>query len=406
MAGAQRLFPLLATFVLGCPSGAEGEAGDANGDAATESEGDDALGGDDTADDDDDDNDDNDDNDEDDDTADDGGTDGGTPGQAVVVDANCIDGAYVSSPPEAFGGAQEPIDDLVAGFQPANARAFLEEAMARRYPTGAAILSMGGDSTDQWLARAPATAQGVLMFAGLIVHEVGHSIDRSAPDSWYYITAAEDGSDISFTVPGMHGPLTNSQSPRYAMERSRLLADDENAKRPPTSNSTLPTSAESGTGEFGTDSMFAQIYLSGDPDDGSFQSGDQGYNMLIEELVQYTNSLATRHHFSDFASGTSSDRHALLTWLWWNERYLRKIRMERPEEHAWLLANEAWMELILTTWGRAWLYISAEVPGIEPDTAQLHELVAQPHLLEEIQVIREAYGCTDPVEQLPQYAQP
>ena len=38
---------------------------------------------------------------------------------------------------------------------------------------------------------------------------------------------------------------------------------------------------------------YANVYLDGDPDDDEFDGGDQGFNSLLEETLQYVNSLAT-----------------------------------------------------------------------------------------------------------------
>ena len=45
--------------------------------------------------------------------------------------------------------------------------------------------------------------------------------------------------------------------------------------------------------------FYASTYLGGDPNDGNFDSGDQGFGMLHEETVQYVNSLATAYAFQD-----------------------------------------------------------------------------------------------------------
>lgn len=260
-------------------------------------------------------------------------------------------------------------------------------------------------AVDQWLWSAD-SAQSVLGSLGIVVHEVGHGLDEHNPDNWYYVAAGSDGEDISFRVPGMHGKVTTSQSPMFSMERSLLLADDQNVKRPPRADAKIVTSKEFGEGDWGSDSSYAATYLTGDPSDGNFDSGDQGYNMLIEELAQYVNSLAIAYYFADHRyAGASSDRHAMLTLLWWNQRYLRKIRLEQPEQYAYLLANEAWLELVVTLWGRAWMYLRTELEGMQPDSDQLHHLVQEPVVLEEIARLRWALGCHDAEELLPEFVE-
>ena len=237
----------------------------------------------------------------------------------------------------------------------------------------------------------------------MVIHEVGHGLDKQTPENWYYVAKFKDGNDLTFTTPGMHGKKTYSNSPMFSMERSLLLADEENKKRPPAQSSKIKTSKEFGEGDFGSDKMFAETYLTGDPADDAFDSGDQGYNALMEEMNQYINSLAVAYYFKNEMNKegrelAGSDYHAVLTFLWWNERYLKKIRTEHKEQHDYLLKNKVWSEFILTLWGRAWRYLYTDVEGMEPDTKFLKELVKQEDMLSEIQIIRTACGCEDPEE--------
>ncbi len=324
-------------------------------------------------------------------------------GSVVLVDKNCIDGEYILNPKEKFLKPNEfpSIQDLVNSYSKSNYMSFIYGVLGRRYPTGKSIIEQGGgqQAVDKWL-WSKETAQSVLNNLGMAVHEIGHGIDKQSPQNWYFITLDKNNSAFSFTTPGMHGKKTTSQSPMYSMERSLLLADDQNYKRPPASSSKIFTSKEFGEGPFGCDKSYAETYLSGDPNNSSFESGDQGYNSLIEEYVQYVNSLAMAYYFKDY-NRASSDRHALYTWLWWNERYLRKIRNEHPDQYQYLLNNKVWLELILTLWGRAWLYLSTNIEGMQPDSKYLHQLVQEEVVLSEIQRIRDACNCNNPVELLP-----
>jgi hypothetical protein len=324
-------------------------------------------------------------------------------GTIVLVDKNCIDGKYILSPQEKFLKVSEfpTIQDLVNSYSKSNYMGFIYGVLGRRYPTGKSIIEQGGgqQAVDKWL-WSKETAQSVLNSLGMAVHEIGHGIDKQVPQNWYFITVDKNNSAFSFTTPGMHGKKTTSQSPMYSMERSLLLADDQNYKRPPAKSDKIFTSKEFGEGPFGCDKSYAETYLCGDPNNSSFESGDQGYNSLIEEYVQYVNSLAMAYYFIDYTRA-SSDRHALYTWLWWNERYLKKIRNEHPDQYKYLLDNKVWLELILTLWGRAWLYLSTGIEGMQPDSDYLHKLVQEEVMLSEIQKIRDACNCNNPVELLP-----
>lgn len=323
-------------------------------------------------------------------------------GKVVLVDKNCIDGEYILNPREKFLKPDQfpSIQDLIDNYNENNYMQFIYGVLDRRYPTGKSIIEQGGGkkAVDQWL-HWKNSAQQVLNSLGTVVHEIGHGIDKQNPENWYFIALGTDNTKLSFTTPGMHGKKTTSNSPMYSMERSLLLADDQNRKRPPAQSSKIKTSKEFGDGPFGCDKTYAQTYLNGDPDDSQFDSGDQGYNSLIEEVTQYINSLALAYYLQD-SKRPSSDRHAMLTWLWWNERYLRKIRTEHPKQYKYLIENQQWRELILTLWGRAWLYLNTNIPGMQPDTDYLHQLVQQKEVLTEIQLIRNACDCDNPEELL------
>ncbi len=318
----------------------------------------------------------------------------------VLVDRNCIDGEYMLTPKEQFLEVSEipSISDLISSYSEANFIEFVYGVLERRYPTGKMIIEVAGgeSSLDFWL-KDRETADEVLGDLGTAIHEVGHGITEANPENIYYLTQTPEGEIFSMTVPGMHGEMTTSSSPMYSMERSLLLADDQNAKRPPAQSSKIKTSKEFGEGPFGCDKNYAETYLSGDPTDNNFDGGDQGFNSLIDELVEYINSMAFAHYFQDQIRA-SSRRHALLGWLWWTERFLRKIRLEHVDQYDYVVENEEWRKLILTLWGRAWLYLETGYPGQQPDTDYLTELVQQEEVLTEIQTIRDKCGCDDPEE--------
>lgn len=322
----------------------------------------------------------------------------------VIVDKNCIDGQYVLNPNEQFLKVSEfpSISDLISSYTEENYMDFITGVLERRYPTGNAIIEKGGGASavDSWLFWKSSASQ-VLQSLGTVIHEIGHGIDESNSMNVYYIAKTDDGNLFDFTVPGMHGKGTVSNSPMFSMARSMLLADDQNYKRPPAQSDKIKTSIEFGEGDFGCDKSYAETYLNGHPDDNEFQGGDQGFNMLIEEFTQYVNSMAFAYYFQDqqvVYDRASSHRHAMLTYQWWLERYLRKIRLEHEEQYEYLTENEKWREFILTIWGRSWLYLNNTVAGMQPDTDYLMQLIQQEEVLAEIQNIRNMCGCDDPEE--------
>lgn len=68
--------------------------------------------------------------------------------------------------------------------------------------------------------------------------------------------------------------------------------------------------------------------------------------------------------------------------------------LERPS-HELLLGTPCWRQVILTIWGRAWLYLdlSDGISSLGIDDDALLDLVLDPVLLGEIARVRDAAGC-------------
>ncbi|MBN1984501.1 MAG: hypothetical protein JW795_23445, partial [Chitinivibrionales bacterium] len=324
----------------------------------------------------------------------------------VLVDKNCFDGRYILEPKEKFYKESEmpAINDLVSSFSASNYMAFIDGVLQRRYPTGRKIIELAGgkSAVDQWLWSKSSASQ-ILSQLSLVVHEIGHGIDKQSPENWYFIALDKEGKDFALTAPGMHAKGSVTTSPMYSMARSLLLSDTFNKLRPPAADAKIKMSKEFGNGPFGCDKDYAKTYLTGDPSDDSFDSGDQGFNSLIDEFLQYSNSLALSYYFQTYirADRASSDRHAMLNWMWWLERYLHKIRNEQAEQYNYLLKTKPWPELILSLWGKGWLYLNTNLEGMQPDSKYLQELVQRKESLAEIQYIREVCDCKNPEELLP-----
>ena len=127
------------------------------------------------------------------------------------------------------------------------------------------------------------------------------------------------------------------------------------------------------------------------------KSGDQGFNLVLEEAVQYVNSLATARAFEDEQpqGRQVSERDGILTYLWYVERYLHMARIEYPAQYTYLMADKKWRDAILTMWDRAWISLDATkrrnslgIADAKPDPL-VHDSV----LLDEIQREHVASGC-------------
>lgn len=291
-------------------------------------------------------------------------TAGGTP---VAVDPRCVDGQFDEAPPDDAAD----IRALVAGYSEGDVDGFVKGVLAARYPFGRTLVEAGLEAQDciANFTSDVGTAQGVIGDLSTVVHECGHLADltRAGFSSSVFLVNA----DVDFQCPSVAAQAGKS------FARS-LLNDDPYA-------ALLP-------GDF-----YRDVYLDGDPTNSRFESGDQGYDSVLEETTQYVNSLVTDWAFRDQrARGTSiSARDGILTFLWYTERYLRLARLEHPEVYQRIASDRCWREATLTIWGRAWLYLdaSSDDPGLGLDDDAIMSLVMDPDLLSEIARLRQAHGC-------------
>ncbi len=292
-----------------------------------------------------------------------------------VVDPECIDGQYSEELP-----TQADISAYTGSYSPANNREFYEGILGLRYPMGAKLVSEASraqlDCVDAFSGGA-FSAEDALRDLNTIVHECGHFYDLGNggfSDSHYAI-------NLSLSFQCSEGDTTSRGGRTF--ERSRIRNDSFAAMRP---------GCQQGQGC----DFYASVYLDGNPDDAMFEGGDQGYNSVLEETVQYVNSLATGYAFRDTYQFSQSDRDGILTFLWYLGRYLHMARTQYPDAYAHISQDDCWRRATLTVWGRAWLFLEAtrgeSKLGIED--AQIEPLVLDPTILNEIELLRNIEGCT------------
>jgi hypothetical protein len=299
-----------------------------------------------------------------------------------LVDPQCLDGQYreVLPTPEA------EIGQVVAAYSASNWRGYVEQILRRRYALGWTIITEAlingpeqlGDCMNHFV-RSTASAALIDRQIGTFVHECGHFLDIGigwATNRNVYFLRPD------LTISCNQGDSTARRGRTFA--RSRIRQDDYSALRPPC-----------GGGGGNTCDTYADTYLDGDPDDADFQSGDQGFNMLLEEAFQYVNSLATNYALNDRYSGSISGKDGILTHLWWVQRYLRMARQDYPDAHAFILGDPCWRQAILTLWGRAWLYLglTEEMTHLGIRDGLIRPLIDDVDLMAEIEAVREAQGC-------------
>jgi hypothetical protein len=277
---------------------------------------------------------------------------------AAEVDPECTDGAYT----ETLADYTVDISEEIASFSTVEPVDFLLSVLDARYPIGAYVTRGGLEESNCFDAftspQDTQDAEGVMGASSTVVHECGHYFDIYA--GGFIDAAYAINEDLMFMCGG--GNLDDT------MARSDIMTDAYQDLNP---------------GDF-----YANVYLTG-------ASGNQGFNMLLEEAVQYVNSLATGYAFHDYQAWQVSERDGILTFLWYVERYLALARSSDPATYEFLTGDDCWRDAILTTWGRAWLYLelTEDISNLGIDDDFLIELVREPALLQEIQLLREADGC-------------
>lgn len=285
----------------------------------------------------------------------------------------------------------------MSSYDKSKYKQFIYGVLLKRYPFGHYLVKNAPphsqtkeDCIDYFLKQgmsknlvsAPEMIKGLSTW----VHECGHFFAGLQFGKHKYPIKT----GLELTCSGMGA--ADSKLPQYkpmgfnSVPRSSIKSDKWSAKHPPCASPF----------DKGCD-KYAYIYLGGDPDNGKFESGDQGFDLLMEEVVQYVNSLATSYAFEDkYQAGTKrSARDGILNFLWYLQRYLYLVRTKHAAVHKALLADACWRKLILNVWGRGWLYLEATKSSLKlgMQDKKLEGLVTDPELMEEIQLVRKAHGC-------------
>ncbi|HVJ89905.1 MAG TPA: hypothetical protein VM580_08880, partial [Labilithrix sp.] len=198
------------------------------------------------------------------------------------------------------------------------------------------------------------------------VHECGHFYDMGIANRGEAAYVLRP--DLKYTCAS--GDTTSRGGKTFA--RSLITRDGYAKERTPC-----------GGGAKGCDS-YATTYLSG-------QSGEQGYNSVLEEATQYVNSLATALAFQEQYEGTrASERDGILTFLWYIERYLAMAHTNYPDAYKLISEDACWRQATLSIWDRGQFYLRAtkDVSGLGLDDTAIETLVNEPALLAEIDALR------------------
>lgn len=302
-------------------------------------------------------------------------------GTSELVSPTCIDGQYT----EVLPTGSESVADIT--YDPTNLVDSALRYLDRRYPNGANIVSgcLEYDTpercVDMWLQPVPAAGQASAFMLDLstVVHEAGHLHDlgrRGSGFGTYFYTSETilscDGGD-SVARGGNTFPRSEIHGDSFQSEfRACTSLSDSDCDN------------------------YSLIYLDPVNSPVGTLGPSQGFSSVLEEATQYVNSLATGYAFRDQLRGSRSERDGILAYLWYVERYLHLARLSHPEVYSFISSSACWREVILTLWGRAWLYLdyTEGESSLEVDAATFMNSVRNPVLLDEIARIRTLQGCT------------
>ena len=285
------------------------------------------------------------------------------------TDPACLDGQYR----EAFARNDIDVSDIIANFTPdtngnASAKALMVDILSRRFPLGAYLIEQGTSSGAfkdcPWLFVNDLTSvEDIINGVSGAVHECGHSVDLKGDFGTYVFTES-----LQFSCSG--GSHYNTPAP----PAQSLLRNDEFVHLwPPCLDN-----------QYSNCDFYAASHWT-----------HQSMSSLLEELLQYVNDIAASYAVYDLSEMPIIEREGALTMLWWLQRYLRIMRTDPTYSNVYeqLLGSTCWQEMILSVWGRAWLFLDATAALASNDDREIQSFIEDPTLLEEIDRIRVLSGC-------------
>ncbi|MBX2813214.1 MAG: hypothetical protein KTR25_15475 [Myxococcales bacterium] len=290
------------------------------------------------------------------------------------LDDRCEDGRYQAD----VLYTSEEIEFWVHKFDPANSVEdnidIVKSILRVRYPHGVQIIESAEAFDSQcgkfWMARGmdiwgddEFLFHELVLTAGLIVHECGHgwNYDASESDSGWYTFFLSENYTIDVRLwPG---------------DKPRTLIYDDFFSSQVVSN------------------VFDDTYISpGAPTSAS------GFVPTLDEWLQYNRSLAVAYAFHDYIRYANAI-DGVLTFIWYNQRYLFRVRNMYPEVYHQMMSDRGTRKTILWLWGQSWRLLehALEIPQLgskaSSQVGKLFQAVQNPMLLREIQRVRVADGC-------------
>lgn len=227
----------------------------------------------------------------------------------------------------------EPLDpaadiaDVIAGYGGSNFKDEVIEAMERRWPAGAFLLTEQKNDPyfDQFSDSSSWT--GMVGWLDTLVHEETHLFNAYHAQSQSQPHALYFRDDLIVYLPAEQG-----------FPRSEITGH-------------LAASVAG--------SIYTSTYLSG-------SQGQRGFNPLLDEATAYANEVPGMASFGEHYSGGVSLRDGSAAFLYFLEIYLRVARTDHASFYAWAKAQPAYVDAVRTLWLRTHFFYE-EVGDLYPN---------------------------------------
>lgn len=219
------------------------------------------------------------------------------------------------------------ITDIVSSYGGSGYKDDVIEAMERRWPAGAYLLTE--QKNDPYFAQFSDSSSwtGMVGWLDTLVHEETHLFNAYHAQSQSQIHALYFRDDLILYLPQDQG-----------FARSQILSH-------------LIPAAQSG--------IYADTYLTG-------SQGDRGFNALLDEATCYANEVAGMASFGEYYSGGVSLRDGSAAFLYFVQVYLRVARTQHTSFYDWAKMQQSYVDAVRILWLRTHFFYE-EVGDMYPN---------------------------------------
>jgi hypothetical protein len=219
------------------------------------------------------------------------------------------------------------ITDIVSAYGGSNYKDEIIEAMDRRWPAGAWLLTE--QKNDPYFAQFSDSSSwtGTVSWLDTLVHEETHLFDAYHAQGQGEAHALYFRDDLIVYLPAEQG-----------FERSEILSQ-------------LIAAAQNG--------IYASTYLTG-------SQGDRKLNPLLDEATCYANEVPGMASFGEYYSGGVSLRDGSAAFLYFIQVYLRVARTNHASFYTWAKSQPAYVDAVRILWLRTHFFYE-EVGDMYPN---------------------------------------